>query len=126
MNGNLASIPDQETNEFLTSLSDGVHTWIGVQRTSPGASTFEWTDGSKWGYTNYADGYPNNSGGDQDNMGINFPGPGQWDDENGDDPKWASPYICQHNNIKTGDINFNSIVREYNSIGHPKETVFIV
>ena len=40
--------------------------------------------------------------GDQDSIAINWNGIGKWDDQNGDDPDFASPFICQHTRFKTG------------------------
>ena len=65
--GHLASVPDQETNDFLTTLSS-IYSWIGGRRTAPPASIFEWTDGSPWVYSNWAsDGQPNDIGGTDEN-----------------------------------------------------------
>ena len=52
-----------------------------------------WSDGSKWSYTNWSPGNPNNRGGMQDYVTINFNNPGQWDDEY--KSTYPHPYICQ-------------------------------
>merc|ERR1711973_901575 len=92
--GDLASSPDNQTNEFLTTLTSE-YTWIGGYRYPKGSNSFHWTDGSPWNFTDWASGQPNNNGGDQNSVAINWDELGKWDDEDGDDPKWASPYICQ-------------------------------
>jgi len=92
--GDLASSPDNQTNTFLTTLISE-YTWIGGYRYPEGSNSFHWTDGSPWKFTDWASGQPNNIGGDQNSVAINWAGLGKWDDEDGDDPEWASPYICQ-------------------------------
>ena len=66
----LASIPDATTNDFLTTLT-AQEAWTGGYRKSD-ETWGAWTDGSTWGYTKWASGQPNNWGGNQDHIVINF------------------------------------------------------
>ena len=69
----LASVHDNTTNEFLTSLSGGnEYTWLGGYQengTEDGAP-WSWSDGSVWEFENWRNGEPNNVGGYQDYLGI--------------------------------------------------------
>ena len=58
--GYLASILDEQTNTFLTSMITAKRAFIGGYRKDE--KSWAWKDGSFWGYTNWAEGEPNNSG----------------------------------------------------------------
>jgi len=91
--GDLPSVLDQETSDFLTTLTPG-YAWIGGYRESPGSDTFLWSDGSPWRYTNWGAGQPNNVNGTQDfvaTVGQNKDG--EWDDVGG--PGQGLYFICQ-------------------------------
>ena len=85
----LASITDKATNIFLTSLTKK-RSWIGGFLDSD--KKWKWTDGSRWGYTNWYPGEPNNLGGKQDKLIIIGGGVGKWDDY---DEKYKKSFICQ-------------------------------
>ena len=89
--GHLASVSDSQTNEFLASLTSK-YTWIGGYRLKDNENVWGWTDGSKWGYSNWASGQPENYGGRQNYVGIHYAGAGHWDDG---DNKHPRHYICQ-------------------------------
>ena len=55
----MPSVLDQQTSDFLTSLTSG-YAWLGGYRISPGSDTWRWTDGSAWGFENWGAGQPNN------------------------------------------------------------------
>ena len=88
--GNLASIPDQETNDFLTSLTE-IYAWVGGRRLEAGQNVWGWTDGTEWSYTNWGPGQPDNLEGSQDYIAINHGGVGLWDDGS----NVIQNYICQ-------------------------------
>ena len=101
----LASIPDSTTNDFLKTLTTQ-QAWIGGYRKSD-KTWGAWTDGSTWGYTNWGSGQPNNYGGNQDYVVINFNDHGKWGDEDGEDVSGA---LCQY---KTG-MNLLTIIKGQN------------
>ena len=74
--GDLVSIPDQATNEFLTTLSTDI-SYIGASDAET-EGTWKWTDGTTWGFENWAPGEPNNYGGPQNFAVIR--NTGLWDD----------------------------------------------
>ena len=61
----LASVTSSETNNFLTTLTQK-KCWIGGY--TEDKDTWQWTDGSPWGYTNWRIDRPNNKGGNQDKL----------------------------------------------------------
>ena len=90
-NGDLASIPDQATNEFLTTLSTDI-SYIGASD-AESEGTWKWSDGTPWGFQNWAPGEPNNNGGSGHFGAINFNGVGLWDDDSEFVPR---PFFCQY------------------------------
>ena len=92
-NGDLASIPDQATNDFLTTLSAD-KSWIGATDAASEGS-WTWTDGTHWGYESWLEGEPNNGGsrGDQHYGTINHHGAGLWDDLQA---TYHEPFFCQY------------------------------
>ena len=96
----LVSIPNKETNDFLITLTQEP-SWIGGYRKSDGM--WGWTDGSPWTFSNWSPGEPNNSGGSENFVEINFSygsyrGVGLWNDD--PDVKFAKGALCQY------DLNF--------------------
>ena len=94
----MASIPDRQTNQFLTTLTT-VYTWVGGHRQVDNQNVWGWTDGTQWSYTNWGRGQPdNNNQGTQDFVAINLGGAGLWDDgTNTQDINRG--YICQHTTV---------------------------
>uniref|UniRef100_A0A8C6TD72 C-type lectin domain-containing protein n=1 Tax=Neogobius melanostomus TaxID=47308 RepID=A0A8C6TD72_9GOBI len=68
LGGNLASIHTDWENIFIRGLING-HTWLGGHDMDQ-EGEWMWTDGSPWDYTNWADGEPNNLGGNEDSLEI--------------------------------------------------------
>ena len=90
--GDLASIPDQATNDFLTTLSTD-KSYIGASD-AESEGTWKWTDGTPWSFENWAPGQPNNYLGPQMFGAINFNGGvGPWNDDESSDPQ---PFFCQY------------------------------
>ena len=56
------SIHDDSLNNFITEITGGHWAWIGGVRTGQGPRDFSWEDGSKWEYTNWKSGQPDNFG----------------------------------------------------------------
>ena len=90
-NGDLASIPDQATNVFLTTLSTD-NSYIGASDAET-EGTWKWSDGTPWSFENWGPGEPNNYGGPQMYLAINYKGVGLWDDESEFYPR---PFFCQY------------------------------
>ena len=94
--GELASIQDNFTNTFLTTITTK-YVWIGGYKDE--SQGWSWSDGTRWRYNSWADGQPSNGGGIQHHLAFNFQSsPGDWNDENLNAEKG---FICKY----TGTIN---------------------
>ena len=87
----LASITDEGTNKFLSTLTTE-DSWVGGYKDSN--NNWKWSDGSTWGYTNWCRWQPDGSGKYLIfNCGWLGNGVfGKWDDGGS-----ASSFICQLN-----------------------------
>ena len=90
--GNLASVPDEETNAFLDSLAPK-RGFIGGYLRSDG--TWAWSDGSPWIFTKWRAGEPNNHGGEEDVIELIG---SAWFDVPANHP-YDRGYICQMKQI---------------------------
>ena len=74
----LASITSQEEMDEVVSLAAGNDIWIGGMRRTPnngrGSEDWKWSDGRKWDYTHWADGEPNNWGGNENRVNLHCGG----------------------------------------------------
>ena len=94
----LVSIPDEITNDFLTTITKE-EVWTGGYQ--PPGQTWHWSDESRWtGYSNWNVGQPDNHdwsnhewGGFEDYLGINFEGVGKWNDY---PPLYTMGTLCQY------------------------------
>ena len=103
LGGDLPSITDKATNDFLVKLHPHV-SWIGLrQHPNEGSWTAlgAWTDGSPWCFQNWFEGEPNDAGGHEDFAVINWGkvqgvpqsvGNGKWNDHRSN-KKYE--YFCQ-------------------------------
>ena len=93
-NGDLASIPNQETNEFIVSLfqnhSGRKYKWIGGYDYDE-EGVWKWTDGTPWQYQNWDTNQPSNVGG-RDYLAIWQVISGKWINEQGSGLK---QFVCQ-------------------------------
>ena len=82
---NLASITSAAEEAFIVSLITGTisqrtHVWIGGTDAA-NEGTWTWTDGDPFSYTNWFAGEPNNVGGNEDFLALDFRGSvWQWND----------------------------------------------
>ena len=84
-NGDLASIPDQITMDFIISNFGGWDIWIGAEYKS---GAWSWSDGTNWNYTNW------NTGLDLEQIGFGVQlKDGKW--ENKDKSASINQFICQ-------------------------------
>ncbi len=75
----LASITSAEENNFVTTTTSGLRTWIGLNDVAT-EGTFVWTSGEAVTYTNWEATEPNNSNGGEDFVITNWNNPGRWND----------------------------------------------
>lgn len=59
--GELTSIPDAATNDFLHTLIKDKDVWVGGYYDNI-TSGWQWTDGTPWQYNSWYAGQPNNEG----------------------------------------------------------------
>ena len=87
LGGHLATIDNQAEQDWVfqtfgTYTSAYRNLWIGLNDKA-NEGQFIWADGSPVTYANWNGGEPNNSGGDEDYVGMIYPGPttqGKWND----------------------------------------------
>ena len=85
--GDLASIHDKATNDFLQTLTTEYSFLGGTDEGSEGV--WRWSDGSPWDYENWSPGQPDNAAGRQP-YALKY-STGKWDDGYAG----ANPFICQ-------------------------------
>uniref|UniRef100_A0A8C4T625 C-type lectin domain-containing protein n=1 Tax=Erpetoichthys calabaricus TaxID=27687 RepID=A0A8C4T625_ERPCA len=78
LGGSLASVHNSYANHFVTNLiksqdSTGPPTWLGGSNCQQ-TSSWLWTDGSPWDFTKWHWGEPNNFGGTENCIHINYAG----------------------------------------------------
>ena len=90
--GDLASIPDQETNEVVSNLlsGSGVYWLGGTDAASEGA--WQWADGTPWGYTNWRSGQPNDIENTENHLAMGGSN-GLWSDQPETKNIW---FVCQY------------------------------
>jgi hypothetical protein len=82
MGGHLAWTKSEETHRFLISLAGGRSTWIdGSDEEVEG--TWKWSDGTKFTFSAWTSGNPDNYGGDEDHLVLTDQG---WNDFSADKP----------------------------------------
>eukprot|EP00037_Helgoeca_nana_P009965 m.87342 g.87342 ORF g.87342 m.87342 type:complete len:1473 (+) comp19926_c0_seq1:455-4873(+) len=98
----LAILNDAASNTLAAAACGPRSCWLGLARVSGGTSAFRWGDGTTPGYTNWASGEPNNSGGNEDTAVMNLVIPaysistvnGRWFDLAGGNTQWVYP-LCR-------------------------------
>ena len=91
-NGDLASIPDEATNEFMKQQFAKDKGWIGGHLDSDG--NWAWSDGTPWSYTAWGEGSPDNPIG---NIPVTLKEKsGLWSDVK---QKFVRSYFCQNKNV---------------------------
>lgn len=91
LGGHLATSTSQEKQDFLHNLSGTIITWLGgTDENSEG--NWKWITGEEWDYTYWASGQPDNSGGAENYVQLNFNSNGRWNDA-GNNAK--SAFICE-------------------------------
>ncbi|XP_051787822.1 lectin-like isoform X3 [Erpetoichthys calabaricus] len=98
LGGNLASVHSSIANQFITSLirsrdSSGPSSWLGGSNCVR-TSSWLWTDGSQWDFTNWNPFEPNNVGGNEKCFNTNFMVQGGWNDI---DCSNQYPFVCMKN-----------------------------
>ncbi len=87
LGAHLATVTSAGENDFLF----GPEAWIGLTDEAV-EGTFVWVTGEPFVYSNWFEGNPNNTGGIEDHVFMNFFGTRQWVDHDGTEPK---PFIIE-------------------------------
>ena len=91
---------DEETNDFVKSITGGSRAWVGAHRVGPLVDPkprndqWTWIDGSSLDYSNWYDGEPNNLRGDEFCLEVNAGESGKWNDAPCD-YVGIDYYVCQ-------------------------------
>jgi len=88
LGGHLVTINDAQENQWIVDNFGASRLWIGLNDVAQ-EGNFEWSSGEDVTYTNWFNGEPNNAGGNEDFVEINFGGAGKWNDINGNHPRWG-------------------------------------
>jgi len=94
--GDLASAPDKKTNQFISSVSVNKNSgWIGGFKNENNKNEeWTWSDGSRWGFTSWAKGEPNNAWWEENRLMTNWKnGLGKWNDAKA---KEKELFFCQY------------------------------
>ena len=108
LTGDLASIPDEKPNTFVSNLAPGT-AWIGGSQRE---RNWKWSDDSSWNFESWGPGQPD--GGkhnDEHYVGTNFRGKGKWNDWNKNGHKTWNPvmgFVCQYkaNKATTAPVQY--------------------
>ena len=80
--GDLASIPDEDTNVFLQTLTqEKANVWVGGHRSDGNGDDWVWSDETPWIFENWFVGMPDYLGGVQTHLSFNIDKSGHWDDD---------------------------------------------
>jgi len=106
LSGHLATSTSASENTWInTNMASGIAVWLGGTDAAK-EGTWQWLTGEAWSYQNWASGEPNNAGGGENFLMMNFPGKtaGSWNDYGGPGNnstktvaylcEWDSPYTC--------------------------------
>ena len=107
--GHLATITSQGEANFVSTLLGNVNKyWLGGFQpdgsTEP-SSNWQWVTGEPWIYTNWRTAEPNNAGGNEKFLEIQYPPSSGWNDFS-DSTNW---YVCEWSKNVEIDCNNNSI-----------------
>merc|ERR1719208_454428 len=75
----LASIHSEEENDFLREITGNTLVWVGGRRSCPSCEDFKWSDGTLWDFAAWHRVQPDNAGGTEGCVEINF-GSSGWND----------------------------------------------
>lgn len=104
--GDLASVADKDENQFLANTLLGSDTVFLGGNDIFSEGDWEWTDGTKWGFTNWKKGEPNNDGGGEHCLEMRPYEKGYWKKGDWNDGKdiSAKKAICRY--IPGSDSDF--------------------
>ena len=93
----LASIHDEDTNNFISSMtSDRI--WLGGYSDNPPDTTsWTWADGSAWDFANWGGQQPDFKS--EPYLELNFGGAGRWNNVFGGSRR-KNTYVCQASPVK--------------------------
>ncbi|XP_070569367.1 perlucin-like protein [Ptychodera flava] len=92
MSSDLAIVDDADENLFLEQFTQGSYSiWIGLSDAAE-EGNWVWVDNSGISYTNWSDGEPNNSGGDENCAHILDNKDGKWNDSHCSDLRG---FVCE-------------------------------
>ena len=90
--GDLASIPDEDTNRFLQTLTmEKANVWVGGHRSNDNGEDWMWSDETPWIFENWFMGMPDYLGGVQTHLSFNIDESGHWDDDSAFEEK---SFLC--------------------------------
>lgn len=95
LGGHLATSTNIGKNSFLTRLSRNKRVWLGATDKET-EGVWKWVTGEDWDFTNWAENMPDNAGGDEHYLHLNFGFMGQWNDVSNDQKlAYNEGFICE-------------------------------
>ena len=88
----LVTIPNEETNNFLIGLSKEL-SWTGGYLKDD-ADNWRWLDGTRFDFSPWGDGQPDDYGGNEDKIELNYPDDGLWNDKA--EATCSKGFFCQY------------------------------
>ena len=80
----------------MARIAFGREAWVGGTRTCKYCSTWIWVDGTRFSFSSWDNGQPDNAGGLQDALVVNWLNRfGRWDDDSSNEKRL--PFVCEYN-----------------------------
>lgn len=110
LDGHLATAPNEEKNNFLESIRNGLVVSLGARCTSETSNTWQWVTDEEWSYTNWRSGSPDFCEGSETSLMLGYRAAKQWEDVGTTTTGYTKGYICEWDyDMRLPDANILSL-----------------